>query len=80
MHRRWSRAEHGRRFLAELQANALLHVGDPALKLAAQFGVARTEGFAARASFLLDSKLRVTAAALHPIGFPRPLPLLLQWL
>jgi peroxiredoxin len=73
-------AEHGRRFLRDLEADALVHVSDRELALATAFGVARREGVCERATFLLGPDLRVVAGAVHPIGFPRPLALLREWL
>ena len=73
-------AEHGRRFLRDQDAGALTHVSDPQLALAAAFGVARREGICERATFLLAPDRRVVAGAVHPIGFPRPLALLREWL
>lgn len=73
-------AEHGGRFLRELAAAPLEHVSDRDLALAQAFGVARREGVAERASFLLGRDGRVVAGAVHPIGFPRPLALLREWL
>ena len=73
-------AAHGARFLAELAAAPLVHVADRDLAIAGAFGVARREGVAERASFLVGRDGRVVAGAIHPIGFPRPLALLREWL
>ena len=72
--------DHGRRFLREAGAEALTHVSDRTLALATAFGVARREGVCERATFLLAPDRRVVAGAVHPIGFPRPLALLRDWL
>jgi peroxiredoxin len=74
------RAAHGRRFLRENDAAALIHVADAKLELAAAFGVARRDGVAERATFLIGRDGRVVAGAVHPIGFPRPLALVREWL
>ena len=42
--------------------------------------IARREGICERATFLLAPDRRVVAGAVHPIGFPRPLALLREWL
>lgn len=73
-------AAHGARFLREVGAALLVHVSDPDLALATAFGVARREGVAERATFLIGRDGRVVAGAVHPIGFPRPLKLLREWL
>jgi len=73
-------AAHGARFLQELAAAPLLHVSDRDLAIAGAFGVARREGVAERASFLVGRDGRVVAGAVHPIGFVRPLKLLRDWL
>jgi peroxiredoxin len=73
-------AAHGERFLKELAAAPLAHVSDRDLAIARAFGVARREGVAERASFLVGRDGRVVAGAVHPIGFVRPLTLLREWL
>jgi peroxiredoxin len=73
-------ADHGRRFLREFEATALVHHSDRDLALASAFGVARRDGVAERATFLIGRDGRVVAGAVHPVAFPRPLPLLHEWL
>jgi peroxiredoxin len=73
-------AAHGARFLREVAHAPLEHLCDRDLALAKAFGVARRDGVAERATFLLDRDGRVVAGAVHPIGFPRPLALLREWL
>ena len=77
------RAEHLRRFLDEhgdATARVLGHAGDPTLAIAQSYGVRRKEGFAERASFLVGRDGSIVASAVHPIGFPRPLDVLREWL
>lgn len=73
------RGAHLRRFLDQCGGSLLAHRGDPGLEIAQAYGVRRGQGFAARASFLIGRDGRVAAAAVHPIGFPRPLDLLRGW-
>jgi peroxiredoxin len=73
------RGEHLRRFLDDSGGALLAHHGDATLELAGSYGTRRAEGFASRASFLVGRDGRIAASALHPIGFPRPLDLLQEW-
>jgi peroxiredoxin len=73
-------AAHGQRFLREQGGTQLVHLSDRDLALATAFGVARRDGVAERATFLIGRDGRVVAGAVHPIGFPRPLALLREWL
>lgn len=74
------RDAHLRRFLDEHGGALLSPLGDPGLELAGRYGVRRPEGFCARASFLVGRDRRVTAWEVHPIGFPRPIALLQEWI
>ncbi len=73
-------AAHLRRFLDELGGTRLRAISDPALELARAYGVAWSQGFAARASFLIGADGVIRASAIHPIAWPRPLADLKSWM